>query len=78
MTKGKKIMILRGKGLFLQEVAKAHKLHPNTVRKWCKRLKTPIQIVLMRSPESRYFRQALRTADVRRFVEFYREMGGRI
>lgn len=64
------------KGVFLVNLAKAKGLHKNTVLKWCARFKIPI--MLMRLPDSRYFRRAIRSKDVERFFRLYKAMGGRV
>lgn len=69
-------LIFVGQGNFLEDVARVHGLHPNTIRKWCKRM--GIFIGLMRNKESRYFKQALRSRDVVKFMEHYRSVGGAV
>ena len=65
-----------GEGMQLEKVASSHKLHPNTVRKWCKRLH--IFVGLMRTKDSAQPKQALRFSDVEKFLVLYRQQGGRV
>ncbi len=68
-----KFYVQAGKGVFIEDLAKKFKLHPNTILGWIKRL--GIRRGLMMGPAG-VRKQALTHADAKRWEDKYRATGG--